>query len=270
MKRVAFWFSRFILIGAISLSARAADNPESSAFGSSENPGDALIGIFYDLKQNQKGEPIKADYFQTVGEFLRSGWDESVLSPFFRVTRPIYATQVFIPNIGAGAGPMAFHVEDVVKPEQWIVVYKGQVSPPEDGTYRFVGIADDALAVAVNGKTTLVSHFGHWADLSGWKEFEPDKPNLLVESGKLRHSDWFECRKDQIIDLDILIGEYPGNAFGAWLLIEKKGVDYPLVDVPHFGKIPAYPVFQVRSQPIAPGNYGVPFSVGSTPWVCHQ
>ena len=250
--------------------AFAENKPESLAFGSTENAGDALIGIFYDFKQNQKGEPQRVDYFQVVGEFLNSGWDENTLSRFFRVTRPIYGTQVFIPNIGAGAGPKAFHVEDVVKPEQWIVVYKGQVSPPEDGTYRFVGIADDALAVAVNGKTSLVSHFGNWANYSNWKEPEPDKPNIRVGSGKLRHGDWFEARQDEIIDLDILIGEYPGTAFGAALLIEKKGVDYPLVDVPGFGKIPAYPVFQVRAQEIPAGNYGVPFTSDSPPWKCHQ
>ena len=261
---------RLIALLLLASPAYAENKPESLAFGSTENTGDALIGIFYDFKQNQKGEPQRVDYFQVVGEFLNSGWDENTLSRFFRVTRPIYGTQVFIPNIGAGAGPKAFHVEDVVKPEQWIVVYKGQVSPPEDGTYRFVGIADDALAVAVNGKTSLVSHFGGWANYSSWKEPEPDKPNLRVGSGKLRHGDWFEAKQDEIIDLDILIGEFPGTAFGAALLIEKKGVDYPLVDVPGFGKIPAYPVFQVRAQEIAPGNYGVPFTSDSPPWKCHQ
>lgn len=251
-------------------SAFSEDKPENLAFGSSKNEGDALIGIFYDFKQNQKGDPQGADYFQTIGEFLNSGWDENTLSRFFRVTRPIYATQVFIPNLGSGAAPMAFHVEDVVKPEQWIVVYKGQVSPPEDGIYRFVGIADDALAVAVNGKTVLVSHFGNWADYSNWKEPEPNNPNIRVSAGKLRHSDWFEAKTDEIIDLDILVGEFPGTAFGAWLMIEKKGVDYPLVDVPGSGKIPAYPVFQVRRQEIPPGNYGVPYTTDSPPWICHQ
>lgn len=261
---------RSLAVPALWLSCSLGAHAEGSAFGSTEEDRSALIGIFYDLKQNMKGEPLKADYFRTVGEFLKSGWEESVLSPFFRVTRPVYGTQVFIPNIGSGAGPMAFHVEEVVKPEQWIVVYKGQVSPPEDGTYRFVGIADDALAVAVNGKTCLVSHFGGWADYSGWQEPEPENPNIRVESGKLRHGDWFEAKKGEPIDLDILIGEYPGTAFGAWLLIEKQGESYPEVDFPGAGKVPAYPVFQVRAEPIPEGRYGVPFSVSPDAWTCHQ
>lgn len=264
-RKVQPWAAFLGLVGA----PLFAQSPESSAFGSTETDGNALIGIFYDFKQNQKGEPMKADYFRTVGEFLKSGWEESVLSPFFRVTRPIYGTQVFIPNIGAGAGPKAFHVEDVVRPEQWIVVYKGQVSPPEDGTYRFVGIADDALAVAVNGKTSLVSHFGGWADTSGWKE-PADAPNIRLSVGKLRFGDWFEAKKGEPIDIDILIGEYPGTAFGAWLMIEKLGESYPTENVPGAGPVPAFPIFQVRAQPAPEGNYPMPYSLPSAVWTCHQ
>jgi hypothetical protein len=43
-----------------------------------------------------------------------------------------------------------------VQPSNWIIHYKGQVSPPSAGTYRFWGTADDLIAVAVNGKTELV------------------------------------------------------------------------------------------------------------------
>lgn len=260
------------MVYALQVDAAFADEkePDSAAFGSTVNTGAAMIGIFYDLKQNQKHEPLDVDYMQTLGEFVDSNWDETVLSRFFRVTRPVYATEVFIPNMGAGAGPMAFKVENVVQPMRWFVVYKAQVSPPEDGTYRFVGVADDILAVAVNGKTELVAPFGTWMNYSRWREPEPDRPNIQTAEGKLRHGDWFTCRKDQIIDLDVIIGEYPGNAFGAWLLIEKKGVDYPVVQDPKYGKQYIYPVFQLRQHDISHQYQPIPFTTDSPPWTCYQ
>ncbi|MEA3207575.1 MAG: hypothetical protein QOE70_632 [Chthoniobacter sp.] len=241
---------------------------ESLVFGSTEKTSGSLIGIFYDLKQNQQRQAVKADYLRTMGEFLDSGWDEAVLSRFFRGTKPIYATEVFIPWMGAGAAPKAFELEKIVRPEQWFVIYKGQVSPPEDGTYRFVGLADDVLAVAVNGKTELVSNFGN-AQTSKWREAAPAEA-IKVEPGKLRRGDWFEARKGKIVDLDILIGEHPGTAFGAWLLIERKGVKYPVVTDPKFGEQQVLPVFQVKKTALVVKKKDVPFSTDAEPWVCHQ
>lgn len=265
-------FCKYLGVAALLSSALAPSQAQDqgSAFGSTENTGAALIGIFYDLKQDQKGQALSDQYMTALGEFLKSGWDENVLSRFYRVTRPIYATQVFIPNMGAGGAPKAFNVEKIVRPQQWFVIYKGQVSPPEDGTYRFVGIADDVLAVAVNGKTSLVSHFGNWPDHSNWVEPEPNSPNVKVESGKLRHGEWFEARKGEPIDIDILIGEYPGTAFGAWVLIEKKGAQYKWIDHPKFGRQPVLPVFQVMAQGVPAGDHGVPYTTDSPPWICHQ
>jgi hypothetical protein len=264
-------FLRRLIVSGVVMAATSLPAEEASVFGETENTGSSLIGIFYDLKQNQKGEAVNADYWKTLDEFFSSGWDENVLSRFFRVTRPLYATQVFIPNMGAGGAPKAFNVEKAVRPQQWVVVYKGQVSPPEDGTYRFVGVGDDILAVAVDGKTSLISQFGsgNQEAFTSWKEPEPENPRLIAGPSKLRHGDWFAAKKGEIIDLDILVGEYPGTAFGAWLLIEKKGVEYPVVDSPH-GKLPAYPVFQVRKQTLPEGNYGVPSTTASPPWTCYQ
>ncbi len=255
-----------LFLAGAPLFAQAAD----SAFGSSERKEASLIGIFYDLKQDQKRQPVNADYMKVLGQFLDSGWDENVLDGFFRVTRPVYSTQVFIPFSGAGGAPAAFGVEDVVRPQQWFVVYKGQVSPPESGTYRFVGIADDALAVAVNGKTSLVSLFGGWPNHSRWREPEPDQPNIQTPYGKLRHGDWFTCGKDEIIDLDILVGEFPGTAFGAWLFIEKKGAAYPSRTDPKLGEQPVLPVFQVAPRQIDTAGQDLPFTTDSPPWTAHQ
>ena len=245
---------------------------ENKAFGTYTNPGAALIGIFYDTKQTQKGAPLADQYLQTYEDFVATGWDERFLTRFFRGTRPVYATQVFIPNMQSNTAPKIFGLEKVVKEKRWFVIYKGQVSPPEDGTYRFTGVADDVMAVAVNGKTTLMAVYGGsiGQHFKGWEEPEPDNPNVQTQEGKLRHGNWFECKKDEIIDLDILVGEYPGSLFGAWLFIEKKGVTYPTVNNPRYGPQPVLPVFQVTAQKISPDGMPVPFTTDSPPWTCHQ
>ena len=245
---------------------------DKTMFGSQTNPGTALIGIFYDTKQSQKGGLLGGNYLQIFADFLASGWDEKFLSRYYRGTRPVYATQVFIPNFAASEAPKAFGLEKNVKGTRWFIVYKGQVSPPEDGTYRFVGIADDVMAVAVNGKTCLISCYAGEGpvNMKAWEEPEPEKPRIKTVEGKLRHGDWFTCKKDQIIDLDVLIGEFPGNLFGAWLLIEKKGVQYPVFNDPNFGPQPIYPVFQVAPQAISKDGIPIPFTTDSPPWTCHQ
>ncbi|WAC20799.1 PA14 domain-containing protein [Luteolibacter sp. SL250] len=262
MKRATAVFMALLCGGA------AAAEQAGSVFGSAEKSAGAMIGIFYDLKQNQRRQPVKVNYLQTLGEFLDSGWDENVLSRFFRGTKPVYATDVFIPTMSAGAAPEAFDLKDVVQPMSWFVIYKAQVSPPEDGTYRFVGASDDVMAVGVNGRTVLVSHYMGTANTSKWRQQDP-KENTKAWAGELRRGDWFEAKKDQPIDLDILIGEYPGNIFAAWLLIEKKGATYPMVD-DRYGRQIALPVFQVKPRQITPKENDPPFTTDGVPWTCHQ
>lgn len=267
---IRFLFLLAVLGGLAPLPpARAAEAETTGAFGSDTNPGAALIGIFYDLKQTQKRTSLDPKYLETYNAFLKSGWDENLLNRFFRATRPLYATQVFVPNMGAAAAPAAFGVKDVVRPTQWIIIYKGQVSPPEDGTYRFVGVCDDIMAVAVGGKTVLVSNFGDGGQSPVWKD--PD-PKSAIPGGPytMQRSSWFNARKGKAIDLDVLIGEYPGNLFGAWLMIEKQGVQYPVIDDPVYGKRTVLPLFQLAKQAVSAPPQPVPFSTDGPIWTSHQ
>ena len=62
-----------------------------------------------------------------------------------------------------------------VKPNMYCVLYKVTATPPQDGTYHFVGCADDLLLVRVNGETELdgcASWQGAvWPDRAGLKKF---------------------------------------------------------------------------------------------------
>lgn len=225
---------RFILLMLVSLScALGKTTPEtdpSKLFGSTEKVDGALIGIFYDLKQTQDRKSSGTDqvaYNRVVARFVDSGWHESALSKYFRATKPVYATQLWIPNISANSAPKAFGVEDFVKPTRWIVHYKGQVVAPKTGVFRFVGIADNVMAVGVNSETVLISYIRHTEIKSKtWKPKGKINAYMPGVEQEAFVGDWFSVQKGETIDLDLLFGERPGGGCWAFLMLEEAGVDY--------------------------------------------
>ena len=194
-------------------------------FGSTERREAALIGILYDLKQDQERRPKNVNFQELLGQFVREGWDEDILNNYYRASRPLYTTQLFVPEIGADTAPRAFGVEDIIRPRQWVIHYKGQVRPPHAGTFRFVGLADDLLAAAVNGKTVLIGeHGGSRLKKHGWRDAPRDQ--ITTTTGPAVAGDWFTVQEGEVIDLDIIIGERPGGVFAAWLMIQQQGVSY--------------------------------------------
>lgn len=232
--------SSLLAVFFLALTAAAAE--ESSVFGTSKASETALIGILYDLKQDQNRKSKQMDiptYGKVVDEFLAKGWDESVLNRYYRVTRPLYTTQLFIPLIDASAAPKAFGVEKIVKPSFWLIHYKGQVSAPSDGEWRFWGDGEEVCSVAIDGQPVLLAN---WREITtptvAWKSPEP--PGRKVANSHIRAGDWIKLKKGQVVDLDVLIGERGGGVFCAFLMIEKKGETYPSVD-----GHPVFPVFQL-------------------------
>jgi hypothetical protein len=244
----------------LALACLPVQGQDEALFGKAEATESALIGILYDLKQDQNLKPMAMDiptYHKVIDEFLSNNWDESVLNRYYRVTRPLYTTQIFIPLINANSAPKAFGVEKIVKPSFWLIHYKGQVAAPSDGSWRFWGDGEEVCSVAVNGKNVLLAN---WKEMVlpnvPWKSPEP--PGQKVANSTLRAGDWIELKKGQIVDLDVLIGERAGGVFCSFLLIEKKGETYgPPVD-----GHPLLPVFQ-----LAPFNTPVPESSKTGPQI---
>ena len=167
--------------------------------------------------------------------------------------------------MGAGEAPKAFDLEKVIKPSAWVIFYKGQVSPPEDGIYRFLGYSDDLLAVAVNGRTVCI---GARMELPAWKAPQGGGPFVPAAAGGLTYGDWIPLKKDEPIDLDVLIGERPGGGFCAFLLYEKQGETYPVNEK----GVPMYPIFQLAQfdTPMPKPGEGAPFSQASQVWKGYQ
>ena len=253
------------------LALRASGDDSGSVFGQTQQSEAALIGVMYDLKQTQshQGSAVgPTEYSAVVDEFLTKHWDESVLNRYYRVSRPLYTTQIFIPNMQAVLAPKAFGAEKTVQPSLWVIHYKGQVSPPSPGTYRFWGCADDALAVAVNGKTELVACRPDMpVPQNGWKQTDPD--GAQAADDPLRPGDWFTVKADDIVDLDVIIGERPGGLFNAFLMIEKQGEKYKKDAQGH----PVLPIFQIApyDTPVVDDVTIEPkFAKGYPPWKSYQ
>ena len=233
----------YAIVAAFATAVPAFANAgEDALFGSAEASGGALVGILYDLKQDQARKPLKIDnkiYGEIVDEFVASKWDEQVLNRYFRAGRPLYTNKVFVPIIPASAGPKAFGVEKVVKPSYWLIHYKGQVSAPSAGEWRFWGYGEEVCVVAINGRNVLVSN---WREITtpsvGWKSPEPI--GLPAASGHLRAGEWMTFKEGEVVDIDILIGERGGGVFGAFLLVQKKDDPYQRID----GR-PVLPIFQL-------------------------
>jgi len=62
-------------------------------------------------------------------------------------------------------------------------------------------------------------------------DWQPSEPGG-IDMGRtgLRYGDWISLKKGEVVDLDVLVGERPGGAFGARLYVQRKGESYPTRD----------------------------------------
>ncbi len=220
----------------------------------------ALVGSFYDLKQTSNRKPTglsDAQVQSTINDFVNRGWRESSLKKFFKAPRKLYQSKLYIPMMEANAAPAAFEVSKEVEPSRWVVVYRGVVTPPVSGKYRFVGAGDDILVVRFNG-TNVFDHgyysgtlpmpiSGNIAALKGEadnsqikrqlrRDYPMDKPlktytydstkNYNDNIGGLAVGPEFQATAGREYPIEILLSELPGGKFGADLLIEQVGTQY--------------------------------------------
>ncbi|NJR41869.1 MAG: hypothetical protein HC767_03615 [Akkermansiaceae bacterium] len=141
-------------------SALSNSNGFTNPFGETKVNENALVGKFYDLKQNSKREPLESSSDITrkvIQEFVNNGWRDKTLEDYFSPRQNLYLSKLYIPKIAATEAPAAFGCEKEVKPSQIMMRYTGTVRAPESGNYRFVGAADDILIVRFNNKKRLRS-----------------------------------------------------------------------------------------------------------------
>lgn len=211
--------------------------------------GGSLVGRFYDLKQTKDKKPsgLSEDkgYSDELHKFVSSGWNEANLAKYFVGPNPLYATQVFIPKMDAERGPHAFQLSGV-QPKMWVIHYKGTVIPPEGGNYRFVGMADDVLVVRFNGNNVLDCGSNRPSGKEPSKYYASDGLRLDKKMDwykGLGVGEWFQVQGGNTYDMQVLIGEWPGGEFKAWLLLEKENGEYEKDK----GGNPILPIFKLQA-----------------------
>lgn len=220
----------------------------------------ALTGTFYDFKQTRSGQATELsvdDVVTILNDFTNRGWRESSFNKYFKAKQLLYQTKLYIPMMPADNAPAAFNCADQVKPSRWAIVYRGMVTPPRTGKYRFVGSGDDVLVVRFNNKnvfdhgyfsgTTQVRIHQKMGALTGKTEDAdvkkmtrrdypmemplkvypyPTTGNYNGSVGGLGVGPVFEAEQGKNYPIDILLSELPGGLFCGALLIEEVGVDY--------------------------------------------
>lgn len=208
----------------------------ATGFGSTEKVSGTLSGHLYDLKQNHRGvathyDPKNRSHFNDpVNRIHRSRFSEASFKKFYKSPQELFIRIIAIPFSSADLGPKYFKAEKDVKPSGWLAHYQGSVIAPDDGTYRFVGTADDYIGVAINRKMRLVSG---WPDIAaaiavkGANADSDETPHQIGPCGQpLTYGSWFKVRKGEKIEINIALGERPGGQVGFLLLIEKQGEKY--------------------------------------------
>jgi len=234
------------------------------AFGASFKRPNALEGTLYDLKFSPSGKALGADQAERIAQIQKAfetmdrNWSgtKALLDARYRQAElKLYASNIFIPPRSAAEATKAFDCEKEIQAPGWLAYYEGNFSPPVTGKYRFVGLGDDIMVVAVGGKTVL-SAFWPNSKLNVTR-YEPDwlpKDAKKTDGQGLRFpphgggryaGEWLELRKGQAYRIQITFGESYGGLFSAALLIEQQGVTYPTA-----GRDTQLPIFML--EPLTP------------------
>jgi hypothetical protein len=253
--------------GPMGAGAPSAGGGALTAFGFREAKSGTLIGTFYDLKQDKQRKPTDMDagkYAHLVQDFVKNGWSTAKFGDYFTAPNKLYAKEIFVPSTLATEGPKAFGVEKDVQPKLWLVHYIGKVSPPESGTFNFVGGGDDVLYVRFNGKTVLDACYwnrGTSVLAKGEAFYDYHWPHTAPPFVK---GEPISVTAGQSYPIEVLIGEQPGGLLHFCLLLEQSGKKYTLDEY----KNPILPVFRLENSEPKPGPKGAypPFAPGGPVW----
>lgn len=248
-------------------------------FGGAGMTGTGLLeGTFYDLKQTGEGQPtdmafqdfeqsgkwdiaapVNGVYDRAMRKVVSSGMSPSSLREYFRSPRQLYLSQLYIPAIAADEAPKAFEVSDKVKGRRWVALYRGVVSPPVDGNYRFAGWGDDVLVVRFNNRVVLDASL---AQPTGKPQGKTYPHSGLPYGWQTVVGASFQAKAGAAYPMELLIGERPGGEYSGYLLLEKIGEKYE--EEP--GGAPLLPLFKLAPTEMPAQGPVTPPLAPDTPW----
>lgn len=216
----------------------AGDGGGGGLFGRPRNDGTMLPGTIYDMKQDAEGKPVPYDidvppernvFVRNIRRVIEGDFKPSAFSGLYEGKQQLYLSYLAIPGVSANEGPKAFGMEKEIQPRGWFVHYSGEITAPRSGRFRWVGLGDDLLMVFIDGKLVLNASWPdiHQAIGRGWKPNDHVNEHQSHQSPKLVYGDWVNFGQ-MPRRIDILFGERPGGLVGAVLLMQERGVEYPV------------------------------------------
>ena len=211
------------------------DLSEVTLFGGGQTIGNDFIGTFYDFKRSPTGRDHPMSDERFVGElvqFVSGGWRPSRLSArYYSSPKNLYATSFVIPPIRSQIAPAAFDELGTIG-YAWAVHYRGQLVYPKDIKFRFWGMGDDVLVVAVDKEVVLNAcwpdgNWGTYAIGGNWTSSAENDYRYYMGNNLARGGDWIELKAGVPREMDVLIGEVPGGTFCSMLAAQVEGVEYP-------------------------------------------
>ena len=164
-----------------------------------------------------------------INDFLSSTWDPKILAPYYQSPNPLTTYSIVIPWVAQEDALKAFGVEKEVKPNRFLIHYKGTVTAPREGTFRFLVLVGNGMfAVRFNGQNV----FGNVSPLIRSELFpkDPDKGTTYLGEG-VQAGSWMHLRAKEKYPMEILMtigGQSPGNVgFACSLMIEEKNPATP-------------------------------------------
>ena len=203
-----------------------------TTFGGETSSGNDLEVTYYNLNLRNNGNVASMNtdiYISVVNRFIHSGWEKSVLSKYYKAPKKLYATTIMIPLCSSMVAPEAFG-EDLNYGYCWIALYEGKLVHKDGITFRFWGAADDVLVVAVDGETVLNASWPNSQYETDWTSKAPGNYTKWLGNQYRVGGDWITLKPGEAYDFKAIVGENPGGEFGAQLLVEVQGEDYPLND----------------------------------------
>lgn len=229
----------------------------------------ALTGTLYLMPSEQyKTNQEEVDGFKKwLKSVAASGWSDSSFHDLPKSPKQLFSTQILIPRIVALEAPKAFGVNKQKSLVRFFIRYRGKVSPPRTGRWRFVGYGDDILVVRLGGKVVLESS-APWGKrgqpgLTGWTptKFYNYGPKLNYAVGE-----WIQLNSSGSYDLEISMSEEPREGHtSAILLVEEEGATYEKTSSDQ----PILPPWTLAPEPaVAAGTLTVPILSKAAPvWI---
>jgi len=219
---------------------------------------------------------------KVINDFLSKGWDRSVLEKFYESPDPITTYQFCILNSGQKAALSAFGVQNQMKINHLLIHYKGTVTAPRDGTFRFIVYMGNGSMGIRFGEEVVFGSFKGLISRSSFKQATPDKTRIYPGWGA-NEGPWFNVQAGKKYPMDVLMvvgGERPGDGgFNCivqmeeknpptpylpsdWQWFTKQGLQYQTPSSPWHDKIwYRYPLFNVQKGLPKPPQFVMPNSM---------